>query len=728
LKLSLYPYYRDNSQKPNRVVDLQWGEVVDLLGARGWMRDPGIATKESYRDKFDVPLWSGHVLREGTRRENANVESVSIITLDFDENAAIEDVDWVFGDFHRLLHTTWQHTPQAPRCRLVLPLRRPVSAAEFEKVMEWAVAHARENGLKPDSKCYDPARFLFLPSCPPGAENTYKYIYTDSSDPLCAPLDPDSVIAKRINAGETRTSSERVTGSIVVTADDGTKVDVLEWAERTPFSPDDQKNTKVKCACPFKEGASPGSAFVRRVRTGAVVVCTSDKHGHPGSPWKWFYRLAGGEDINHELWDAPPDPSVLPLLMMKVDKHGDPTNEIVKSAGNIGKIIMEDYRFKGKLWYNAFSHTMMCGEDVLEEWVGRATIILEVAYGLSVAPDKVKAIMTEEARIREANPLVDWILALPEWDGVPRIDTWLTEVFGVEDTALHRAMGSKWLVSAIGRALRPGCKVDTMLVVSGQQGIGKSTVFRNLCPTQDEIGIGVFSDAGIDVESDNAGRIVSAAWIVEFAEFKDIRAKEVEAVKQFLTRQYDEWVPKYKEQTHRYPRHAIFCGTTNESDILVDQTGNRRFMVVLASKARADWVSLHRDQLWAEALHRYRQHTGATDPWVLTAAEDRELAISNKGFESEDALREGIIEWLYQFAAGRVISVPEVWTLALRRTGTPNAGETKRISKIMKKICGDPKQMSINGHNLRRWTLPATWETANINLDPYPTVNPEQED
>jgi predicted P-loop ATPase len=705
LKVSVYPHIKDKSQQPVKVLDLNWDEVVEYIGAKGWMRDPDVATRSAYTDKFDVPLWSGHVLKANSRRLDQNVEAIHVMAIDFDENASIEDVDWAFGDWQRIVHTTWQHTPANPRCRVILPLRRPVKPGEeFDKLAKFLKEHALASGLKPDNT-FDEARFFFLPASPD--ESNYHYVYADSGD-LCTLLDPDSVLGGRTVAGETKIGSERPGGSVTVDTQDG-PVDVIEWAMRTAYDPDDQKNTKVKCTCPFAEGASFGSAFVRRVRTGAVVVCTSSNHGHPGSPWKWYYRLGEGQRGDHPIFDAKADQTVLPKLQMKISEDGKQTNKIMNTAGNIGRIVTSDHRFKDKPWFNEFTHQMMFGNDLLEDKVGDLAIIVESAYDIRIAVERMKQFMTAEARRRSRNPLAEWIEALPEWDRVGRIDTWLIDVFGVRDIPLTRAMGAKWLISAIGRALRPGCKVDTMLVVSGPQGIGKSTVFRNLCPTSDEIGISVFSDASIDVESPDACRIVSAAWIVEFAEFKDIRAKEVEAVKQFLTRQYDEWVPKYKEETHRFPRHAVFCGTTNERDVLVDQTGNRRFFMVEAEYAMADFVRELRDQLWAEALWRYRNHVGSRDPWVLTPEEDIQLELNNKEFEATDSAADILTEWLFKKREGDIITIADVWQFGLRKQGTPNRTEARNVGRVMRKLLGEPGQIWRGDKNYKAWTMPREW-------------------
>jgi predicted P-loop ATPase len=709
LKLSLYPLVKDSRQTPTKVLDFDWDDLVDYIGGRGWLRDPDIATRREYADKLDVPLWSGHVLKEGKRRHDSNVESIHIVALDFDDNANIEDVDWAFGDWQRLVHTTWQHTPYAPRCRVILPLRRPVKPGEeFDKVMKFLVDHAYNNGLAADPACKDEARMYFLPSCPPDQQPSYKYVYANQGD-LVGMLDPDTILQQRQKPGQTRTASERPGGSITVRTEDG-EIDVLEWARATPFDPNDQKNTKVKCACPFKDGASMGSAFLRRVRTGAVVVCTSQNHGHAWTPYKWFYGLGDGDVGEHDIFNAKPDQSVVPKLQKDVDKNTGETGKVLNTAGNLGCIITSDFRFKEKPWYNEFTHMFMFGDVLLEDMVGEKVIQIEAAYGLRQSPERLKMFLQAEAIRRKRNPLVEWIERLPDWDGQGRIDTFLVDVFGVEDNELHRAMGSKWLISAIGRALKPGCKVDTMLVVSGPQGIGKSTVFRNLCPTQDEIGISVFSDASIDVESDNACRLVSQAWIVEFAEFKDIRAKEVEAVKQFLTRQYDEWVPKYKEDAHKFPRHAVFCGTTNERDVLVDTTGNRRFLMCEAQFALADYVREVRDQLWAEALWRYRNWTGARDPWVLTSDEDVELAKSNKLFEQDDALEQALLEYLVPKEPRTLLTVGDIWRDGLKKQGTPSKGEARLLGKVMRKIVGEPKQQWVNGKNLKRWEIPLDWK------------------
>lgn len=708
MKVALYRRFNEKIQSPFKVLDLTWDEFVDYLGARGWMRDDDVAVEPAYAEKSALPLWSGAELKPGTTRKNENVVAVHAIALDFDEYTLTEDVQWAFGDYYHLVHTTWSSVPWNPRCRLILPLRRPVNAEEFRSVIDWALKHAEENGLKPDRACKDPARFFFMPAMPFETESTYRYTFTDASD-NCSMLDPDEILGGRAEPGDLRAGVERMTNSVTVRVEGLGEVDVLEWARRTPYVVEDQKGVKLKCACPYVEDASPGSAFLRRVRSGVVLVCMSERHGHPYRPMKWFFRLGmpDAEDADDPILNAKPDNAVLPYLKKTIDKKGRETNQPVKSLANMVRILELDRRFKGRLWRNDF-RGIECLDDgpILKKHVTEARIVLEEAYDMPAADENVYAAMVYTAGRHARNPLVDWLKGLPKWDGTPRIDTWLVSAFGSEDTPLTRAMGAKWLLSAIGRAFQPGCKVDTMLVTYGPQGIGKSTVFRALAPTVEEIGTKVFTDAQLDLDDKDSSMIISGAWIVEFAEFKDITRKDVERVKQVLTAQEDEFRPPYERAVVTIPRHCVMCGTVNRPDILVDETGNRRFWVVHAPTADPRWVRENRDQLWAEAIHRYDTNKSGLDPWVLTREEELALIQSNARYEQQDPWVEPIAQWVASWGPGKFFSISDVLSLAL---GKQKANHTwhdqRRVSNIVRKHLGlgEPIVRTVEGVSRKVW-------------------------
>lgn len=217
---------------------------------------------------------------------------------------------------------------------------------------------------------------------------------------------------------------------------------------------------------------------------------------------------------------------------------------------------------------------------------------------------------------RAYHPVHDY-LARVKWDGKPRIDTWLVDYFGAEDSALNRAFGRKILCAAVRRVRHPGCKFDHMLVVEGPQGIGKSSAILALCHDSDwftdQLEIG--ADAKVTIEK-TAGH-----WILEMPELDGLSRRDTNRVKSFIPTQKDIARLSYGRFTTRRKRQFVLFGTTNESRYLTDTTGNRRFWIVRATAADPAGIAAARDQLWAEAAEREAgEDISLRDPALRNAA------------------------------------------------------------------------------------------------------------
>lgn len=204
------------------------------------------------------------------------------------------------------------------------------------------------------------------------------------------------------------------------------------------------------------------------------------------------------------------------------------------------------------------------------------------------------------ARENRFHPVLDFLDALPQWDRVERLDTWLTEYGAADDTAFVRAAGALTLIAAVRRVRQPGCKFDEMLVLESPEGFGKSTAIATLLPTT-----AWFSDSmSFGMEGRETLEAVTGKWIIEVAELKGLRKSEVEARKAFLSRTEDRGRLAYARNVSSVPRCCVFIGTTNDSEYLGGTTGNRRFWPVKVGRFDLDRLAADRDQLWAEAAHR----------------------------------------------------------------------------------------------------------------------------
>lgn len=204
-------------------------------------------------------------------------------------------------------------------------------------------------------------------------------------------------------------------------------------------------------------------------------------------------------------------------------------------------------------------------------------------------------------------PVQEYLHGL-KWDGVKRIDGWLSDYAGVDATmdpiriAYIQQVGRKWLISAVARAMQPGCKADCALILEGLQGVNKSSLLAALCPDPDWFGDGL-----PDFHTKDASSYLQGKWIVEMAELTNLFRSQVEDMRNYLSRRVDNFRPAYGRKEVKRPRRVVFAGSTNRREYLQDAQGERRFWIVRCSgTVRVQDVIAIRDQLWAEALVAYQ--------------------------------------------------------------------------------------------------------------------------
>jgi predicted P-loop ATPase len=191
--------------------------------------------------------------------------------------------------------------------------------------------------------------------------------------------------------------------------------------------------------------------------------------------------------------------------------------------------------------------------------------------------------------------VIDYLNGLA-WDGVPRLERWLVEYAGADDTPYVRAVSRAMLVAAVRRARQPGCSIDQIPILVGPQGCGKSSALRVLA------GIDWIVDGlPIDDTIDDARKVLeetAGKWLVEIDELHGAPTSDLKA---FLSRTHDAARPAYQKTTERVPRAYVIVGTSGDPNFLSDTTGNRRFWPVSVKKFDLDKLGAIRDQLWAEA-------------------------------------------------------------------------------------------------------------------------------
>lgn len=287
----------------------------------------------------------------------------------------------------------------------------------------------------------------------------------------------------------------------------------------------------------------------------------------------------------------------------------DPENgKIINNDANVKKLV--EHMWSHNLRYNVRSLTVEWGEappwrdtagplQDQDGWAAAAWAYDVVETTLGSAAQFSRA-LDALAYTNDFDPFKTWLDEL-KWDEEPRLDSWLTQSVQAEADDYTKYVGAKWLLQAVKRTYEPGCQADYVLVLSGKQGVGKSSAFRIL-------GGPYFSDCIGPLEATNPTTVqnLEKYVIVELSELTAYKKSEVTAFKYFMTSTSASVRPAYARFTREFKRRGVFGGSTNEDQFLRDPTGDRRYWVVRSGLLDRAWLEGSRDQLWAEAVHRYK--------------------------------------------------------------------------------------------------------------------------
>ena len=231
-------------------------------------------------------------------------------------------------------------------------------------------------------------------------------------------------------------------------------------------------------------------------------------------------------------------------------------------------------------------------------------VYLSNNYGL-YSPTKTKDALLSVAAERAYHPIKEYLESLPQWDNVPRVDTLFIDYFGADDNSYTRAVSRKSMVAAVARIYQPGTKFDSVPILNGPQGIGKSTFYAKLAGKW-------FSDSLTltDMKDKSGPEKLQGYWILELGELAGMRKADVEVVKSFLSRVDDKYRASYGVNVESHLRQCIIVGSTNaENGFLRDITGNRRFWPVRVNgnSKKKSWqlTKAEVEQIWAETLVLY---------------------------------------------------------------------------------------------------------------------------
>jgi len=357
---------------------------------------------------------------------------------------------------------------------------------------------------------------------------------------------------------------------------------------------------------------------------------------------------------------------------------------LIAHMQNVELILGNDERWTGVISYSAFSSKIVKLRTApygggTGDWADiddmRVLKWLGQQYNLRVKVSHVIEAVSVVAHDHAFHPVREYLGKL-EWDRVPRLETWLTDVMGVQFSDYTAKVGKRWMLSAIARVMKPGCKADSVMILEGAQGAGKSTAMSIL-------GGVWFMDTPFALGDKDGFQAIRGKWIVELGELDSFNKAESTKAKQFFSASTDTYRESYGRRTNDVPRQCVFVGTTNQDEYLKDATGNRRYWPVACTKVDLEKLREIRDQLWAEAVFCFK----AGDIWWVTPDEAPMFAEAQDLRFVVDEWEGPILTWLEESQIGETTSGSDVLSQALKLDyGHWGKPEQIRVGSIMHRL------------------------------------------
>lgn len=637
-------------------------------------------TKVQQDNIKDVGGFVAGELKAGVRKKNT-VICRSALTLDADYAILdLADIIEMFYNFRCIIYSTHKHSAEKPRLRLVIPLSRDVTADEYVAVSRKI---ADDIGMEFfDDTTYEPSRLMYWPSTSADGDFYFKDIAGE-------PLNPDTILAKYKdwrNISELPVSQRQqalVQREVKKQADPVEKKGVIgafckaytisEAIDK--FIPETYKPSVMQGRYDYVPADSSAGVVLYEEKFAYSHHATDPACGKLMNAFDIVRLHKFGElDANATgNIDTTKLPSFKAMQEFAVSDNRtkkqlaeermaqaqeefevqdwtelleyDKSGKIKDSLDNIVLILRNDEGLKN-IAFNCHRDGIdtkgeLPWKQIKNGWNDADNAALKVylnkKYGI-YSPLKTKDGILAIATERAYHPIKDYLNNLLVWDGVKRVDNLLIDYFGAANNSYTKAVIRKTIVAAVARVYQPGVKFDSVLILNGPQGIGKSTFFAKLAGRW-------FSDSlTLTDMKDKAGpEKLQGYWILELGELAGMRKTDVEVVKSFISRVDDKYRASYGINVENHPRQCIIVGSTNaESGFLRDVTGNRRFWPIhingISEKKAWQLTEYEVDQIWAEAVHLYKQGEK-----LYLEGEDAIFATNEQAGAMESDEREGLV-------------------------------------------------------------------------------------
>ncbi len=406
------------------------------------------------------------------------------------------------------------------------------------------------------------------------------------------------------------------------------------------------------------------------------------------------------------------DPSAWESLLRRNSK-----GTIKATTSNCAILLRYSADFEGKLAYNEQSDRIIWKEPGPDGFMSpQRGAEFDEASGLFIQnflgkrhnadfSEKAIHVAARQVGIKtySYDPVQEYLRSLV-WDGVARIDSWLQTYFGAPDTRAIRAMGPKFLISTIARAMVPGCQVDHALILEGPQGLSKSKAIRIL-GGKDVEGQGWYMNMQTKLESQYSGFALQGHWIIELGELSSMRSASIQKIRSYITEVIDVYKRPYDVEFSQRKRRCVFIGTTNEYDYLPSH--ERRFWPVRCSTIQVEMLRHDRNQLFAEAFHRW---SNGEDWWFERGTKELEsIEEAQRARIEEDSWERHI---MYFLTERTIVTTDEILQHLGIERARASRKDSMRVSQIMKKFGwhGTRKSIDSTARKHRVWVPLPLWD------------------
>lgn len=579
---------------------------------------------------------------KGGRRKVDTVELRSMVALDGDriDKAFLENYE-TNAPYTSLLYTTHSSTDDDPRVRLVYPLTRDVTPEEFVAVSRYL---AQMLGIDYFDECsYLPNQLMYWPSTPSNGS----FVFLDVEKEW---LDPDDVLAAHPEWTDptrlptsSRESRANTTASVKV-QDPLDKEGAVGFFNRAFFpigraiekylsdvyEPTDNENrwhyiqSSSMAGVEIIEGGkfvyshhAKDPAYLKLCNAFDLVRIHKFGDDDVKKSFNAMCELAMQDDevkriaMEEKLSQAETDFNVSNGDWMTRLKYQPRSGQLENSVYNLNLILANDPDFRSFAYNEMANRIQVTGPLPWERpegnqfWRDADTAQLKSIIDIRYLPFSSRnhdVAFTKIADDRHFHPVRDYLDSLPEWDGIERVEDLFIRYLQADDTPYVRAVTRKTFAAAVARVYVPGIKFDCVPVLDGDQGIGKSTIVKDLVTSE------YYSEtlSLTDMDDKSGAEKLQGFWAVEIGELAGMKKADIEKVKAFLSTCDDKYRPSYGKVVESHPRQCIIIATVNgERGYLRDITGNRRFWIIKLHQKKQkktwDFTPEYRAQFWAEA-------------------------------------------------------------------------------------------------------------------------------